>query len=132
MADAHPIVVDPAHPLVQRVRELCLAYPEAVEVESWGRPTFRAGKRVFVLVGSAMSRELSIVFKPDPDDRRALKQDPRFFDPPYWGGRNGFLGIDIDAPDTDWTEIAELIDASYRQVALKRQLAALDSRDTTV
>lgn len=132
MADAHPIVVDPAHPLVQRVRELCLAYPEAVEVESWGRPTFRAGKRVFVLVGSAMSRELSIVFKPDPDDRRALKQDPRFFDPPYWGGRNGFLGIDIDAPDTDWTEIAELIDASYRQVALKRQLAALDARDTTV
>ena len=132
MADAHPIVVDPAHPLVQRVRELCLAYPEAVEVESWGRPTFRAGKRVFVLVGSAMSRELSIVFKPDPDDRRALKQDPRFFDPPYWGGRNGFLGIDIDAPDGDWTEIAELIDASYRQVALKRQLAALDSRDTTV
>lgn len=132
MAVAHPIVVDPAHPLVQRVRELCLAYPEAVEVESWGRPTFRAGKRVFVLVGSAMSRELSIVFKPDPDDRRALKQDPRFFDPPYWGGKNGFLGIDIDAPDTDWTEIAELIDASYRQVALKRQLAALDSRDTTV
>jgi len=132
MARPHPILVEPQHPLVQRVRDVCLAFPEAVEVEAWGRPTFRAGKRVFVLVGSAMDRDLCIVFKPDPDDRLALEQDPRFFDPPYWGGSNGWLGIDIDPPDTDWTELTELIDSSYRQVALKRQLTALDARGTTV
>lgn len=124
---AHPEVIDPQHPLVARLRAICLAYPEAVEVESWGRPTFRAGKRVFLLVSASMDRPHSIVFKPDPDDRPALEHDPRLFHPPYWGGKNGFLAIDIDAEDTDWSELAELIDASYRQVALVRQLKALDA-----
>ncbi|MCU1551727.1 MAG: hypothetical protein JWR36_2287 [Glaciihabitans sp.] len=127
MAD-HPEVIDPEHPLVRRVRELCLAYPEAVEVEAWGRPTFRAGKKVFLLFSASMDRPNTIVFKPDADDRPAYLQDPRFFSPAYWGP-SGWLGVDVDAPETDWTEIAELIDASYRQVALVRQLKALDESD---
>lgn len=53
----------------------------------------------------------------------------RIFSPPYWGP-SGWLGIDIDSPSTDWTEIAELIDTSFRMVALKRQLTALDSGDS--
>jgi hypothetical protein len=39
---------------------------------------------------------------------------------------SGWLATDFDSPDTDWAEIAELIETSYRQVALKRQLAALE------
>ncbi|MCU1582914.1 MAG: hypothetical protein QOG18_1736 [Microbacteriaceae bacterium] len=127
MAEPHPQVVEPRHPLVEKVRALCLAYPEAAEVEAWGRPTFRAGKKVFLLVGSAMDRPYSIVFKPESDERLAYLGDPRFFIPAYWGP-GGWLAIDIDSPSTDWTELAELIDTSYRQVALKRQLTALDSR----
>lgn len=122
----HPIVIDPADPLVERVRRICAAYPEATEVTAWGRPTFRAGKKIFIMMASSMDRPYSIVFKPDADERLAYVQDPRFFSPPYWGP-GGWLGIDIDSPGTDWTELAELIDTSYRQVALKRQLAALDS-----
>lgn len=122
----HPLVIDPADPLVERVRAICLRYPEAVEVTAWGRPTFRAGRKIFVFVSSSMDRPGSIVFKPDADDRPAYLQDPRFFSPPYWGP-GGWLGIDIDAPTTDWAELAELIDSSYRQVALVRQLRALDA-----
>jgi predicted DNA-binding protein (MmcQ/YjbR family) len=66
-----------------------------------------------------------MVFKPDPDDEPALRQDARVFVPPYFGA-SGWLGLPLEIVD-DWTEIAELVDASYRQVALKRQLAALDS-----
>jgi predicted DNA-binding protein (MmcQ/YjbR family) len=127
MPEPHPQVVEPRHPLVEKVRALCLAYPEAAEVEAWGRPTFRAGKKVFVLVGSSMDRPYTIVFKPEADERLGYLGDPRFFIPAYWGP-GGWLAIDIDSPATDWTELAELIDTSYRQVALKRQLAALDSR----
>ena len=123
----HELVVDPHDPLVERVRAICMGFPETVEVQAWGRPTFRAGKKIFLVMGSSMEREYSIVFKPDPDDRPALVQDPRLFRPPYWGPF-GWLGIDIDRPATDWTELAELIDASYRQVALVRQLKLLDSR----
>ena len=120
-------MIDPRDPLVERVRAICMAYPEAVEVTAWGRPTFRAGKKVFVMVSSSMDRPYTIVIKPDPDDRPALLQDDRFFSPPYWGP-GGWLGIDIDAPETDWSELAELIDASYRQVALQRQLKQLEAR----
>jgi predicted DNA-binding protein (MmcQ/YjbR family) len=127
MAEPHPEVVDLAHPLVERLRRICLAYPESAEVLAWGRPTFRAGKKIFALVGASMNRPLTIVIKPDADDRAAYLQDPRFFSPAYWGP-SGWIATDIDRPDTNWAELAELIDASYRQVALKRQLVALDAR----
>jgi predicted DNA-binding protein (MmcQ/YjbR family) len=125
MAEPHPEVVDPQHPLVVRLREICLRYPEAVEVSAWGRPTFRAGKKIFAFAGSSMDRPLSMVFKPDPDDDPALRQDARIFSPPYFGP-SGWLAIELDRVD-DWHEIAELVDASYRQVALVRQLKALDA-----
>ncbi len=41
----------PDHPLSERVRGICMAYPEAAEVLSHGRCTFRAGKRQFAIVG---------------------------------------------------------------------------------
>jgi predicted DNA-binding protein (MmcQ/YjbR family) len=121
----HPLLFEPADPLLQRVRELCLAFPEAVEVQAWGRPTFRAGKKIFVTAGSSMDRPHSIVFKPDPEERLALVEDRRFFVPPYFGPA-GWLAIDFDPPDTDWAELAELVETSYRQVALRRQLTALE------
>jgi predicted DNA-binding protein (MmcQ/YjbR family) len=126
MAWNHPRVIDPQHPLVQRIREICMAYPEAAEVEAWGRPTFRAGKKIFVMVSASMDRPNTIVFKPDPDERPAFVHDERSYSPPYWGA-GGWLAVDIDRPDTDWRELAEIIDTSYRQVALKRQIRALDN-----
>jgi predicted DNA-binding protein (MmcQ/YjbR family) len=121
----HPLLFEPTDPLLQRIRERCLALPEAVEVRAWGRPTFRAGKRIFVTAGSSMDRPHSIVFKPDPAERPALIEDRRFFVPPYFGPA-GWLAIDFDAPDTDWAELGELVETSYRQVALRRQLTALE------
>ena len=123
----HPTVIDPRDPLVERVRTICMVYPETVEMMSWGRSTFRAGKKIFVVMGSSVERPYSIVFKPDAEERVAYLQDDRFFSPPYWGP-SGWLAIDIDQPDTDWIELAELIDTSYRQVALARQLKVLDAR----
>ena len=123
--EPHPEVVDRQHPLMVRLRDVCLAYPDAVEVSAWGRATYRTPKKIFVVAGSSMDNPFSMVFKPDPDDAPALRQDPRMFVPPYWGP-SGWLGIGL-APDSDWDEIAELVDASYRQVALKRQVAALDA-----
>jgi hypothetical protein len=81
----HPRVVDPAHPLVQRIRDIALAYPEAAEVEAWGRPTFRAGKKTFVMVSASMDRPFTIVFKPEADERLAYLADARLYSPPYWG-----------------------------------------------
>ena len=115
-------------PHLAEVREVCLAFPEASEVEAWGRPTFRAGKKIFAVFTGDDDHQYSVVFKPEPDERVALLADARFYAPPYFGP-GGWLALDLTAAPVDWTEVAELMDGSYRQVALKRMLKALDDRE---
>ena len=47
------------------------------------------------------------------------------FVPPYEGAY-GWLAIRVTADTGDWQLLAELLDTSYRKVALQRQLRALD------
>lgn len=120
----------PEHPLVVRVRAVCLAYPESVEVISHGRCTFRAGKRQFAIVGAAHDDRGAVQFIPDDSERIALLERDDVFVPPYEGAY-GWLALRIEPDAGDWTLLAELIDTSYRRVALQRQLRALDARGTT-
>ncbi|KHL18938.1 UNVERIFIED_CONTAM: hypothetical protein LK11_04650 [Mumia flava] len=117
---------DEDDPLLARVREVCLALPESAEVESWGRPTFRAGKKIFAVYGASGEDSHALIVKPDPAERDALVDDPRFFSPPYFGP-SGWLALDLDAAAPDWDEVTELATDSYRQVALVRMLKALDA-----
>jgi predicted DNA-binding protein (MmcQ/YjbR family) len=112
-------------PHLSDVRRLCLAFPEAVEVEAWGRPTFRAGKKIFAVYSGTDERPYGLIFKPDDDEREALVADGRFYAPPYFGP-SGWLALDLTAAPVDLDEVRDLLDASYRQVALKRMLKALD------
>jgi predicted DNA-binding protein (MmcQ/YjbR family) len=122
---AHPRMYEEDDPYLAEVRRVVLAFPEAVEVEAWGRPTFRAGKKIFAVFSGTDERPYGLIFKPDGDERASLAEDPRFYSPPYFGP-SGWLALDLDAAPVDWDEVRELADASYRQVALKRMLAALD------
>ena len=70
-------------------------------------------------------RPWNVIFKPDSDERVSLLEDGRFYSPPYFGP-SGWLALDLEAGPVDWTEVRELADASYRQVALKRMLRALE------
>jgi predicted DNA-binding protein (MmcQ/YjbR family) len=111
-------------PNLAHVRKVCLSFPEAVEVEAWGRPTFRAGKKIFAVYGSHGDRECALIFKPDAAERPALQDDDRFYSPPYFGA-SGWLALDLRCAPVDWHEVTELVDSSYRQVALKRMLKQL-------
>ena len=122
---AHPRTYSEAEPYLADVRKTCLALPETVEVEAWGRPTFRAGKKIFAIYSGTGERDHAVIFKPAADERGALVQDERFYAPRYWGP-SGWLALDLGAAPVDWVEVAELVESSYRQVALKRMLAALD------
>lgn len=113
-------------PRLAELRRLALAYPEAVEKESHGRPTFFAGK-VFAVYAGTEERPYGLYVKPEADERVALLDDPRFYVPPYYGP-SGWLALDLEAGPVDWAEVDELLDASYRQVALKRMVKALDER----
>jgi len=122
---AHPKMYRDDDPYLADVRKVCLALPESVEVEAWGRPTFRAGKKIFAVFEGNDEHPFAVIFKVESDERPALLQDPRMYVPPYWGP-SGWLALDFTVAEVDWDELSELIDASYRQVALKRMLKALD------
>ncbi|WP_119032800.1 MmcQ/YjbR family DNA-binding protein [Gordonia rubripertincta] len=124
----HPIMFDDSDPVLGRVREIALALPDATEVVAHGRPTFRCGK-MFAnygggLKGGKVRYDQSVLFIPDEAEKPALEEDPRFYVPAYYGPV-GWIGLILDDA-TDWDEVAELLDASYRHVAPKRSLAKLD------
>lgn len=124
---SHPRRYRDDDPYLSELRELCLALPESAEVEAWGRPTFRAGKKMFAVFEGTPEHPYAVIFKPDPEDREALVRDPRCYVPPYFGP-SGWLALDLAAATVDWQEVAELLEASYRQVALQRMLRELDAR----
>ncbi len=124
---AHPRMYHDDDPYLAELRETCLCFPEAVEVEAWGRPTFRAGKKMFAIFTGLNDEQYKVVFKPDAAERQALLADRRISVPDYFGA-SGWLALEFTVAPVDWDEVAELVEGSYRQVALKRMLRELDAR----
>lgn len=135
---SHPLMFEDDDPYLVRLRGVALAFPDAEERIAHGRPGFRAG-RYFAWYGgstkgSAGTRvpyDRALIVLPDDTDRAALAGDARFFAPAYLAP-SGWIGIDLTAggttapEDVDWREVAELLDASYRQVAGVRRVTRLD------
>jgi hypothetical protein len=129
---SHPQMYDQGDPVYRRVRDLALGLPGAAEKFGHGRPMFYTVK-VFAYYGGSIKvdgayvrHEHSILFVPDAEDREGLLNDSRVFRPAYVGPF-GWLGLDLSL-DMDWTEVAELLDASYRITAPRRLIAELDAR----
>ncbi len=128
---AHPLMFDDRDPLLARVRALALAFPDAAEKVSHGHPAFYTTK-VFAYYGGSVKvdggyrhREQSLLVLVGEEERAALLQDPRGYLPMYLGAY-GWVGLDLDG-GTDWAEVHELLDASYRLTAGRRRVAALDA-----
>lgn len=127
---AHPVMFSDGDPGLRELRALCLAFPGAEEHVSHGRPTFRAG-RIFAVFGGSEKgyRQVpsALIFKAEEAEVPALDEDGRFFVPAYYGPF-GWRALDLADPHTDWVEVAELVDASYRIVAPRRAVAELDAQ----
>jgi hypothetical protein len=109
-------------PVAQRIRLMCLAFPEANERISHGEPTWFAGKgKVFAMLDNHHhgSPFLS-VWLPMP---LGVQQDliesdtERFFSPPYVGVK-GWVGVRLDGLK-DWRGLHLLIRDAYMHVASK-------------
>ncbi|NUO63530.1 MAG: MmcQ/YjbR family DNA-binding protein [Gemmatimonadaceae bacterium] len=113
-----------------RLRRLCLALPEAHEVEAWGEPTYRVRNKIFAMQASADTHHgggrpavwlkcLAV------NQQLLLREDPaRYFFPPYVGA-SGWIGIHLDAAP-DWKSVAELVRDAWRLAAPKRLVARFD------
>lgn len=127
---AHPQMFDDDDPILGRVRELAFALPGTAEKVSHGRPAFFTTK-VFAYYGGSrkvdgewVQHPHAIMFQPNPEERPALVGDDRFWVPAYLGP-SGWLGMDLTS-QSDFDEVAELLEESFRLTAPKRLVAELD------
>lgn len=109
---------------LKRLRKICLALPEATEVEAWGAPTFRCGK-IFAVYGAAGDQKHNdgrecVWLKAGPGQAALMIADrpTRFFRPPYVGGA-GWVGVWLDKRPP-WKEVAVLVRESWELTAPAR------------
>jgi predicted DNA-binding protein (MmcQ/YjbR family) len=108
---------------LEKVRSICLALPETREVEAWGHPTFRAGKKMFASFSEGIEG-FALHLKIGFDRQEELLADERFFPTPY-SAHQGWVSLRMNHKP-DWNEVRNLVREAYCQVALKRMLKALD------
>jgi len=121
-----------AEPLA-RLREMCLALPEAREVEAWGAPTFRV-KTIFAMYSAAdgahgLERPSVWVKAVQANQDLMVAAAPaRFFVPPYVGP-SGWIGVYLDGEATDWDELGQLLWDAWRVSAPKKLVAQYPEAD---
>jgi hypothetical protein len=114
-----------------RVRAMCLALPEVTERLSHGAPSFFVREqKTFVMFMDDHHGDGRLALwcaAPAGAQQEMVDEDPdRYFRPPYVGHR-GWLGVRVDGRP-DWSEVREVIEEAYRQVAPSSLLAELDNR----
>ena len=114
-ARSHPLMAKPqAKAVVARIREICLALPEATEKPFGGHtsPAFRVRDKMFVVISEDQTS--MTVKAPRGVQGILVNSDPeRFFVPKYVGSK-GWVGVRLDrATAPDWEEVAEVITESY-------------------
>ena len=117
--------VDPA--VLGRLRERCLALPDAWDEPAWTGHRFLVRKKNFAHVFAMCEEDgavKTIVAVRSPDDEReALLATGHPFFLLGWG-RNA-VGMVLD-DDTDWDEVREIVTESYCVLAPKKLVALVD------
>jgi hypothetical protein len=122
---------EPPDELVDRVRALCADLPDAREHEAWTGTSWRIGTTTFAHVvqiadgrppayakAFATAGPATVVtFQAPAEDRDALRATGHPYHLPPW--RPGIVGVVIEDA-TDWTDLAERIEDSYRECGGRR------------
>lgn len=117
--------------VLERVRAICTALPEAVEEEAWAGIRWTVSRRNFAQVVAiadgwppAYARAAGtdgpacvVTFRCPPDDVEVFRAAGSPFFVPVWFPN--IVGLVI-TPDTDWVEVGELVTESYRVLAPAR------------
>ncbi len=108
------------------IRAVGLAYPETVEESPWGERVLKVRKKVFVFLVLRPAR-LALSCKLPQSAADALEED--WAQPMGYGmGRHGWVTLTFLRPESvPMAQVRDWLDESYRAVAPKRLLKALDA-----
>ena len=123
-----PIKTGKAKLILERLRKICLALPEANERVSHGEPTWFAGKgKCFAMLDDHHhGAEHVAVWLPLPPGAQADLESSapdRFFRPPYVGA-SGWVGVVLD-DKPDWKLVESFVRDAFIHVAKKKLLDQL-------
>lgn len=112
-----------------RVRERCLALPEAYEERAWVGTRWMVRKRTFAHVlgvEDAAGLRVVLAFRSSGDEVEALRNAGHPFFVLGWG--RDAIGMVLD-DDTDWDEVRELVTESFCVHAPQKLIACIDRPD---
>lgn len=126
--------------IVERLRAVCLALPEAFEEPAWVGTRWRIRTRTFAHVlrvepgqSAAHARAVAatepvvvVTFRSAGAELDALRHAGHPFFYAGWG--RDVVGMVLDA-DTDWDEVGELLTESYCVLAPKKLVARVERPD---
>src|SRR6202050_3754246 len=114
-----------------RLTKICVALPDATREVMGSHAGFYVRKKTFAYFLNDHHGDgiVSVACKALPGENKALAaaQPDRFYLPAYIGPK-GWVALRLDIGKVDWEEVAELVTASYRQVAPKRLVALLPAK----
>ena len=108
----------------ESVRKLALTFPGAEEGTSYGTPAFRAGGKLFARFNPEQG---AVVVRVDMDEREALMEaNPEtFFITDHYRAYPAML---VRVATASAEEMRERLEASFRRVAPKKLLSALEAK----
>ncbi len=113
--------------LLDRVREIALALPDAGERLSHGSPGFHIVKGKFFAYfwdNHHSDGETAVMVKTSGLEEQAMliEADPDFYYKPPYLGPSGWVAMRVAGDDVDWDRVADRIAASWEMVAPRRLL----------
>ncbi len=106
--------------------DLALSLPEALEDHPWGESVIKVRGKIFVFFGADGSPGARITVKLVESHGHALSIEGA--EPTGYGlGKSGWVTVPTDAEDVDVELLGDWIEESYRIVAPKRLVVALDA-----
>ena len=116
----------PLHRCEQAVRTFALSFPESYEDFPWGDRAMKVNKKMFVCMGCSAAA-LTFSVKAPRSAREVLLQ-PGFEPTGYGLGKSGWVsGRFEDGDAIPMPLIERLIEESYRAVAPRKLVAAMDA-----
>jgi hypothetical protein len=110
--------------VLERLRALCLALPEAGEKISHGIPAFHGSGGMFAYFrhnhhGDGMT-VVCVKTSGREEQEMLIEADPELYSRPAYLWPSGWVAINLAPPDTDWAHVAARLRTSYDLVAPKR------------
>lgn len=116
--------------ILERLRAICLALPDAREEMKWGHPNWTLGGKIFAAFGFYGGGP-SLATKQTPARQAQLIDDPeRFFPSPYVG-QHGWTSMRLEG-EIDWSVVEGLVKTSHGHVSAspKAKASTVKSKST--